>query len=909
VARFEGREQRSSPRRRWSYSLAVAAVAFAYVLKVSYAAYLVPPFILFYPTVFLVAVLGGVGPGIVATVGSALLAAYLLHDSHGAALFQDFHDGISLTIFTATGVALALTVGRLHRVRVAAAMRARELQALLDAVPAAVFITRDPEARTMETNPFGATLMKVTPPANVSKSAAPGERPTSFRAMKDGVEIPHEELPVQVAAKGKAVKDYEFDLVTVDGTARHLIGNAAPLLTEAGALAGAVGAFMDITAHRDAHEEIQKKEAKLRAYFDSPAVGIAITGPEMQWLEVNDQACMMFGYSRDELTQRTWAELSHPDDVGADLAEFTRVMAGEIDRYALDKRYVRKDGSILWALLSVSCVRRADRSIEYFVAILKDIGVRKQIEADLRVSEDKYRKLIDNLNAGVVVHAPDTAIILSNSKADFLLGLSPDQLRGKVALDPGWRFVHEDGTTMPPDEYPVARVVRSGEPLVNQVLGIDRPRDGSRVWVLVSAYPAFHGDGALQHVVVTFIDISRRKEAETHLRHAEEALRAETALLGETLKASPTGFAVLRGRAFRYEMVNPAYQSIDPRRELLGRTYAECWPEIAQQVLPIFDSVISTGDPFHADDARYFIERENLGRVEEAYFSYSFHRLPEDAQGEPGLLVTVTETTGQRKAESERSALQDQLAVASRLASLGTLVAGVAHEINNPLAAEVSGQGFALELARDARERRRQGTQPDVAAEILELDQMIEALEDAQRGGHRVARIVKDLAAFGRSDPTRTRVRLVDVVEDAMRWLPASVGAAATVRVENHDPPEVLASPGQIEQVVLNLVSNAAKATPAGARGEVVIRIGTGETGRAYLEVVDHGVGISPSILNQIFDPFFTTRPVGEGRGTGLGLAISHTIMTAHGGTLTVESVVGRGSTFRAELPGIVAQG
>ena len=103
-------------------------------------------------------------------------------------------------------------------------------------------------------------------------------------------------------------------------------------------------------------------------------------------------------------------------------------------------------------------------------------------------------------------------------------------------------------------------------------------------------------------------------------------------------------------------------------------------------------------------------------------------------------------------------------------------------------------------------------------------------------------------------------------------------------------------------------MANAAKATPAGKHGKVVIRTSTGSPGMARLEVIDHGTGIAPAVLGRIFEPFFTTRQVGEGRGTGLGLAVCHAIVTAHGGTLTVESEVGKGSTFRVELPAALAE-
>jgi two-component system NtrC family sensor kinase len=132
------------------------------------------------------------------------------------------------------------------------------------------------------------------------------------------------------------------------------------------------------------------------------------------------------------------------------------------------------------------------------------------------------------------------------------------------------------------------------------------------------------------------------------------------------------------------------------------------------------------------------------------------------------------------------------------------------------------------------------------------------------------------------------------------------VGQTATVTVENGGAPDVLATAGQITQVVVNLVTNAANATPEGMRGAIVIRIGVGEPGMARLDVIDHGKGIEPAVMAHIFEPFFTTGDVGK--GMGLGLSICHSIVTHHGGTLTATSEVGKGSTFRVELPAAIEE-
>jgi signal transduction histidine kinase len=250
---------------------------------------------------------------------------------------------------------------------------------------------------------------------------------------------------------------------------------------------------------------------------------------------------------------------------------------------------------------------------------------------------------------------------------------------------------------------------------------------------------------------------------------------------------------------------------------------------------------------------------------------------------------------------TEERSLRTQLAVSSRLASLGTLVAGVAHEVNNPLAGTLASLATAIVEQREISARLRGGGPLDREGLAAASDEVVEILLDAQVGGDRITRIVKDLALFGRPNPMRTRVRLGDVVTASMRWLPASVGRGATVRVDDLGSPDVHGSSGQLEQVVVNLVTNAAHSIPEDRRGEVAIRISESESGGAALEVKDNGKGIDPATMERIFDPFFTTREVGH--GMGLGLPICHAIVTAHGGTLTATSLPGKGSTFRLELP------
>lgn len=154
-----------------------------------------------------------------------------------------------------------------------------------------------------------------------------------------------------------------------------------------------------------------------------------------------------------------------------------------------------------------------------------ELAERRKAEALLRESEEKYRGLIQRIQAAVVVHGADTRILMSNPKAQQLLGLTHEQMMGKEAIDPDWHFFRENGTTMPLEEYPVNQVLTTGQPLRDAVVGIHRPGTQENVWGLVSADPVLNDHGKMTQVIVTFVDITERKRAIQKQQESEELLR------------------------------------------------------------------------------------------------------------------------------------------------------------------------------------------------------------------------------------------------------------------------------------------------------------------------------------------------------------------------------------------------
>ncbi|HZI09388.1 MAG TPA: ATP-binding protein, partial [Myxococcus sp.] len=241
---------------------------------------------------------------------------------------------------------------------------------------------------------------------------------------------------------------------------------------------------------------------------------------------------------------------------------------------------------------------------------------------------------------------------------------------------------------------------------------------------------------------------------------------------------------------------------------------------------------------------------------------------------------------------------QAQLVQAGRMAAVGQLAAGVGHEINNPLAYIVSNlehaSGEAEALARELGDA--QGVGP-------RLRDVSQALREALHGADRVRRIVRDLRTFSRPDDEKQgAVELHAVLDSAVKIAMGELRPRAKLMRDYGDVPLVEGNEARLAQVFLNLLVNAAQALPEGRADENEVRLVTrlGQDGTVVAEVRDTGSGIAPEALGRIFDPFFTTKPVGV--GTGLGLSLCHAYLSAMGGTISVESEVGRGSVFRVVL-------
>jgi signal transduction histidine kinase len=260
----------------------------------------------------------------------------------------------------------------------------------------------------------------------------------------------------------------------------------------------------------------------------------------------------------------------------------------------------------------------------------------------------------------------------------------------------------------------------------------------------------------------------------------------------------------------------------------------------------------------------------------------------------PRLIAAIEREVREGAIRAERTTMQEQLLVSDRMVSMGTLAAGVAHEINNPLASVMANLDLA---ARDVTER------VDRLGLSAEFSEVREELHDARESAERIRNIVRDLKIFSRSGEDKTGVVDVQrVMESTLRMAWNEIRHRARLVKSYGKTPLVEASESRLGQVFLNLVVNAAQAIAEGrAENEIRIVTSTDETGRVIVEIADTGPGMPADVLARLFTPFFTTKPVGV--GTGLGLSICRRIVTGLGGSIDVKSEVGKGTVFRVSLP------
>jgi len=553
---------------------------------------------------------------------------------------------------------------------------------------------------------------------------------------------------------------------------------------------------------------------------------------------------------------RTFLEVVHPDDLDTVRSAMERAREGLVESF--EYRIVRPDGSIGWLTTRASPVRDANGHAYQVVGITDDVTERKAAECRLAAAEAHYRRLVD--------HAPYTIYALDREgcftelspAATEMLGHPPDLLIGRALIE----------LIIPEDVPGVEEALHSGLSGKMETVDLEfRVRHGSgSSRLLHSRSTPIYDEGQVVGIHGIARDITEERERSED-RH----------LLTAALENLDEGVSIARfgGRIVYANAAHARLLGYDPAQRPLPRVQDLTAPKEMARLDRIVQTVaergVWTGRIRHRrlSDGRVLPMELILGRI--------------DHEGGQSLLFSIARDV------TEEIARERHLRRAERLASVGNLIGGVAHELNNPLHAI---QSFAEFLADE-----------------VEGEGIREDLVTIQREAVRASRIVSDLQLLAKGtqegEAHREPVDLNGVVRHVLTTRRYSLETRNIGIREDLAPalPAVLADQGQLEQVVLNLVVNAEQAME-GQRVDrrLIVRTRARAGAGVTLHVVDTGAGIPAEQVDRIFDPFWSTKPAGV--GNGLGLSLVHSIVTEHGGEIHVESEPGKGTAFRIELPG-----
>jgi PAS domain S-box-containing protein len=327
---------------------------------------------------------------------------------------------------------------------------------------------------------------------------------------------------------GEATVSVEYQIARPDGAVRWIHDRGFRVRDEQGKLVRIAGIARDITERKRTEQLLSQSEARFRGYFELGAVGMTISSISSLArgsLDLNDHFCQMLGYTREELLKMSWSDYTLADDLVDEIANLNRVLAGECDGYSMDKRYIRKDGRIVFATISVKCVRRADGLVDHLMSVVQDITERKQAETALRESEEKFRQLADNIADVFWITSPDLkAIHYVSAGYEIIWGLSRESL---------YAHPHQWVEAILPGErdrvFAAFASLMNGEAAVSVEYRIARP-DGSVRWIHDRGFQVLDEQGKLVRIAGIASDITDQKHSAqqlAQLKEEEEGVRLE----------------------------------------------------------------------------------------------------------------------------------------------------------------------------------------------------------------------------------------------------------------------------------------------------------------------------------------------------------------------------------------------
>ncbi len=690
-----------------------------------------------------------------------------------------------------------------------------------------------------------------------------------------------------------------FKLIGKSGEPKWVEAQSTLILREGKPFA-VQGFARDITGRVRAEEELRQSELKYRHLFENSPFAVILIDMRGDIIDINPALSKLVGYTKEDLIGTNIRALRmFPEQFFPLIAQKIQSILGEGETTPLELKVVRKTGETMWLFAQGSVINLGDKSI--IQALAFDITDRKQAEEKLKESEEKYRLITENANDLITVHNQNRSLEYYNEKTHSrLLGYNKTEI-GNIKYQ---NLFH-------PDDYNIIAEMMQGVFKEGTATGEIRfkKKDGSYLWV-ETVSKTFHDELGQMKTLTVARDLTERKRAEDALRASEDKYRNLVENVSEVIYViDPSGTLTY---------VSPTVESFLGYKPLeiiqkpfSKHIYSEDLPRIMQSfqkllagasTLNEYRVVTKTGEirwmrtsssPIFEGDRvveihGVLIDITEKKKLEEARKNYMANLEKEVAKK---TLELKAEKEELQKALTDLEATQEQLLQSEKLASIGLLAAGIAHEINNPLMGIIN----YAQIVQDELQ-----SQSDINAAARPYS----FLDAIVKEGERIGEIVQGLLTFAREDKGQYLFSdITELINSALSLLIPKI-KQYQINIELNYDKNVPALPVQtrnIRQVFLNILQNSIDAinekfTDSLNEEERKIVISTSlilKDRQKYgkITIWDNGIGIPDSYLQNVFDPFFSTKTATKEHGVGLGLSISYGIIADHNGEIQLKSV------------------
>ncbi len=626
---------------------------------------------------------------------------------------------------------------------------------------------------------------------------------------------------------------------------------------------------------------------EIEGFFKANLDLLCIADLEGNFIKVNKEWEAVLGYTAKELQQKKFLEFVHPDDLQATLDAMT-ILGGQNNVLNFENRYLCKDGSyrfIEW---------RSHPRGNLIFAAARDITERKQAEEELRTSREKFKAFFSNAQVALFrTSISDGKLIEINQRYAQVAGYS--NVEDCLA-----EFNAANAWTDPNARIKLQRILQEKKRVTDFEAEIIR-RDGLHIWILFSA-TIFPESGTIEG---SLIDITERKKTEQELRNLRN-------YLSNIIDSMPSVLIGVnnQGRVTQWNKEAERLTGVSPDAAT-GQPLEQAFPRLSSNMEQIREAISKRQVKSSIRQPR---KEDNQIHFEDVTI------YPLITNGVEGAVVRVDDVT-------ERVRIQEMMIQSEKMLSVGGLAAGMAHEINNPLAGMVQTAAVLNDRLTDTKmpanlkSAEAAGTTMESISTFMELRGIPQMLNDIRESGHKAAEVVTNMLSFARkSDDISSAHDPAELLDKTIELASADYDLKKKydfrqieiIRQYDKQLPLIPCEAGKIRQVLLNILRNGAEAMHEKKATDIVqktdkprfvLRLShEPDKEMVNFEIKDNGPGMDEKIRKRVFEPFYTTKQTGQ--GTGLGLSVSYFIITEnHRGEMSVESDPGKGTTFTIKLP------